>query len=261
MAPPPSTPGTRRPQPKHGFTLLELILVIAILSLVTGLVIPNVTRLEDDAAQTVTQSTLHALRTALCGTPEAPGLLDDVRLTAGFDPATLRIAHLLSTNGTGFVTFDPLTGQGWRGPYVRTANIVRNTSPERSGLYPAPGDRRWDGDATFEVRRFYGEGGSEWYGEAGDRAVADAWGNPIVLQVPPSEAFADAAQRFDYARLVSAGPDGILQTPCFGAGSLTEEGKSRLRLAGRLADGPVTERGDDLVLFLSRADAYEQGIL
>jgi hypothetical protein len=81
----------------------------------------------------------------------------------------------------------------------------------------------------------------------GDLAVADPWGNPVVIQIPPVSAFTGAAperKRARYARVVSAGPDGFLTTPPD-------------RLGGRLADGTAPPRGDDLVQFLHRADMYE----
>jgi hypothetical protein len=102
------------------------------------------------------------------------------------------------------------------------------------------------------------------YGFAGEPAVGDPWGNPYVLQVPPPEAFGPGAVsprlRFRYARLVSAGPDGLLSTPCFapdGTAGWTPAARRHSRLAGRDADG-VPARGDDLVLFLERADLYEE---
>jgi hypothetical protein len=161
----------------------------------------------------------------------------------------LRIHDLLvapTNNYPAFAAFDPQTSRGWRGPYLQSVQSVRNTNAARNGLFPAAGERRWEGDKTFQERGFHYDSSSSFYGIVGDLVVADPWGNPVVLQVPPPEVFVSSsdAKRFRYARLVSAGPDGVLDTP-------------RDRLAGMLADGTCQARGDDLVLFLNRADIYE----
>jgi type II secretory pathway pseudopilin PulG len=71
------------------------------------------------------------------------------------------------------------------------------------------------------------------YGETGDPAVLDGWGNPIVLQVPQTPGTTEH-DRTRHARLVSAGPNGVIDTD-----------------PGELMPN---ERGDDLVLFLWIAD-------
>ena len=122
-----------------------------------------------------------------------------------------------------------------------------NDNALRNGSFPAAEDRRHAGDPTFLQRKFYEDATRSFYGATGDVAVADVWGNPIVLQIPPPEAFTvpgDETIRFHYARVVSAGPDGELETP-------------RDRLAGMASDGSTARRGDDLVLFLNRADIHE----
>jgi hypothetical protein len=108
------------------------------------------------------------------------------------------------------------------------------------------------------------------YGFPGEPAIMDPWGNPYVVQIPPPQAFTEVtnaidSMRFAYARVVSAGPDGRLDTPCFGANITNfwgttgwSERRRRLSRQAGLVDGnDRTARGDDLVLFFSRNDIDE----
>ena len=102
--------------------------------------------------------------------------------------------------------------------------------------------------------------------------MMDPWGRPYVLQIPPAQAFENREGtvtnvpeevRFKYARVVSAGPDGRLDTPCYGANvsnwwatSWNERTRRLSRQAGRDENGAAA-RGDDIVLFLNRSDIEE----
>ena len=276
------------PAPRSGFTLLELGVVILILALLATLATTRLRGVLSDTMQTVAEADMAALRDAFVGGGDdgAPSLVGALEGIAGFSPAYLRPANLLApTNLVGvadrwldddgrrgsdagfasrtgavnpeaayadfavFTNRDVEARRGWGGPYLHRV---------REGVFPSPGDRRFAEDDTFETRGFFPRGtsaGAHSYGVPGEPSVSDPWGNPYVLQIPPAEAFdhPDAvaeSERFRYARLVSAGPDGVLSTPCFSG-----DGRD-CRLAGRRADG-TSPRGDDIVLFLLRADIHE----
>lgn len=236
--------GTR----ERAFTLMELLVVIVILAAVATLVISNVDHTRDDAEATVARATMQTLREALTGSSAGPGYLADMKYVPGFRSVDLRTHDLLSPAS---YLFDPVANRGWRGPYLRNAAGVANTNASRAGKFPEGGDRRFAGDKTFLERGFFYNGMKSHYGTTGYPAVADPWGNPIIVQVPPASAFsgsASEAKRFRYARLVSAGPDGVLSTPL------------NKPLAGMRPNGTAPKRGDDLVLFLNRADTYEEEI-
>lgn len=231
-----------------GFTLVEIIIVVAILAIVSSLVVLNVTRVQDGAELTIVNASLHTLRDAISGTAAAPGYMADMQTVPGFQCTNMRVHDLLSPSSyPAFASYDPQTMRGWRGPYLQNTQPVRNTNVGRGGLFPAADERRSADDSTFLDRGFYHDSAGSYYGTVGDRVAADPWGNPIVLQVPPTTAFAGtsgAQKRFRYVRLVSAGQNGIIETP-------------QDRLAGMAVDGTSQPRGDDLVLFLNRSDTYE----
>lgn len=230
---------------RAGFTLMEVLVVVVILAAVAALVVSNVDGVTDRADATANHATMTTLREALVGSAAGPGYLADMKHLPGFEIGELE-PHDLLFEPAEELLFKPAANRGWRGPYLRNAQGVANTNKDRGGRFPASGERRFDGDATFLDRGFFTGPVSSLYGVTDQLTVADTWGNPIVIQVPPNAAFTGptAAKRLQYARLVSAGPDGYLTTPLD-------------RLAGMLVDGTATVRGDDVVLFLNRADTYD----
>lgn len=204
------------------------------------------------------------------GAGELPGR--GIRLD-GEDATEARCAAEHRARPAAFTGWDASRGRGWRGPYVTSGT---------PGFFPARDARRFADDATFGERRFFPNlthlllpeafkdgAKASVYGFVGEPALFDPWGNPYVLQVPPPQAFPGVtnvpdAVRFKYARVVSAGPDGILDTPCFTPNATNELSTSwsartrRLARQAGLVDGTnAVARGDDLVLFLVRGDVDE----
>ncbi|NLL84086.1 MAG: prepilin-type N-terminal cleavage/methylation domain-containing protein [Lentisphaerae bacterium] len=283
-----------------GFTLVELLLVIFLVALVATLATVKLSGVMERAKERTAQADLVTLREAFVGSASMPGYLADMESIPGFSPAWLRIHNLLvGTNlvGRGMVLIDQLmpgsvgfadiavfkawsseSQRGWRGPYLAVGREVENAVAARRGLFPQPGDTRDGKDRTFAERGFFpsvvaGSGVPYAYGQGGEEAMADPWGNPYVLQVPPDDAFdwpvgwenagfqlRKEEIRFRYARLVSAGPNGQLETPCYQFGSLSVGVRRELRLAGLVSSVAAKNRGDDLVLFLNRADIYEEEV-
>ena len=281
-----------------GFTLIELVVVVCILGIIATIAIQHLTGVADRAKITVAQNDMAAIRDALCGSQTAPGYLDDLGAVPGFSPANIRVANLLMATNLYGVCGENVAGEarvadaaspdefriwsaernrGWRGPYLRVA----------CGRFPGEKAVRSNDDISYGERGFFpplvnanlalpedyvrGEKGCSVYGFPGEPSVDDPWGNPYVIQVPPPQAFTNVAtvtaeERFRYARVVSAGPDGVLSTPCFfinrtndvkcTAWSLDE--MRLVRLAGLTIGGTSSARGDDLVLFIRRPDIYEE---
>lgn len=223
-------------------------MVIVIVAALASMVVTMVERSREDAEATVARASMKTISEAILGSSAGVGYLGDMKYVPGFRSVDLRMQDLFSaSNYPAHATYDPVAARGWRGPYLLPGNGAANTEPARRGLFPEAGDRRFSGDATYLERGFFASASASSYGMPGDLSLGDPWGNPIVIQIPPAAAFSGSlsdAKRFRYARLVSAGPDGELTTPAD-------------RLAGFHVDGTASARGDDLVLFLNRADVYE----
>lgn len=179
--------------------------------------------------------------------------------------------------GREFTRWNKESERGWRGPYIKHS----------VGTFPEMGDIRFKDDSSFASRGFFPDtfglrlpktfleriNGCSIYGFPGEPAIIDPWGNPYVLQVPPPQAFFEVGGsntnlpdeiRFRYARVVSAGPDGRLDSPCFGsnatnwwATSWSARQRRLARQAGRIDADDTSERGDDIVFFLMRNDIDE----
>ena len=257
-----------------GFTLIEMMCVVALLAAVAVLAVNRLGRFGVNARNLAAEADMSAIREAFTDPKE--GYLSDMEGIPGFTCDTLRISNLLvSTNlwaengtrldegpyGTAFTSWNEEAERGWRGPYVKGATAPFPDFESAPGLYPDIS--RLKLPAVFkDVRR------ASIYGFAGEPVMVDPWGRPYILQIPPPQAFTNvttvtARERFAYARIVSAGQDGIVSTPCFEpnrtnetATSWNAETRSLCREAGRDGSGTMA-RGDDIVVFLFRNDVHE----
>ncbi len=237
-----------------------MVVVLVILVLLATLLLGRIENVRANANDTAMMATLNAAREAFVGSPGAPGYLSDMKHVPNFDLMAVQFSDLLDGDRYPlFKTYDVIAGRGWRGPYLSNAQSVLNyTHPGNVGLFPDAADQRTAEDTTFLDRHFYDTSTHSYYGVAGiagvagvpgASAAADLWGNPIVLQIPPASEFPNAspaeldALRFHYARIVSAGPNGVLDTPLD-------------QLAGRQQNGNIDVRKDDIIIFLNRADVY-----
>jgi len=110
---------TRR---EAGFTLLELLVVLAILALLIGMVAPAVLRQLGGAKEKIAQQSIERLS----------GILDLYKLDVGSYPTTDQGLQALITK--------PDDVDGWNGPYLKDSNIP--TDPwNRPFLYRSPSTR------------------------------------------------------------------------------------------------------------------------
>lgn len=171
-----------------GLTLLELVVVLIILMALASLVVPLVGNLLGDSRRDVTRESLVEMRNVIANTywddmgktlprPGAAGLAAGRR-----DHPQVRYLFINPHRSPEDTVrdYDPAYRLGWRGPYLMNPGF----------RFPLP-------NANF----------TDYYGQEGDPAVIDGWGNPIVIQNP---GLVGPAQD---VRVVSAGPNGILNIP------------------------------------------------
>lgn len=203
---------------RRAFTLAELLVVVSTLAVLAAIVVPRVTQRAATTAETITWNSLAEVRRAINDAyydnafEQLPYPIDPER-QAHPQLTYLYVNPLLFDNGSHALgatqwTYNPSTQRGWNGPYLTPGGMYR----VREGL-----------------------GFTRSYGEEGDPAPLDGWGNPIVLQQPLMEGGAPSPGSRQFARLVSAGANGMLETSPTDATPLP------------------TQTGDDLILPLTVA--------
>ncbi|MEO1525751.1 MAG: type II secretion system protein [Planctomycetota bacterium] len=203
----------------RGMTLFELLVVMSVLAVVGLLAVPALTRQGQQSAVQTTIQSMSQLRQAVVSEfrddmfeslpyPADPSRLPHPQLKYLYEnPDAYLQADPDSIEATKQWSYDATTGRGWSGPYVDHGVSV-------------PVRYRVDLPAGF----------TRDYGEDGDPAPVDGWGRPIVIQQPVLSGASHSSTSINYARLVSAGPDGVLQTSN--------------------ADLEPTQTGDDVVVYL-----------
>jgi type II secretory pathway pseudopilin PulG len=174
---PPARPRRHDPSRRAGTTLVELLVVAGVLVALAGLLIGTLGGVHDAGVSGVTAETLVTLRDAILGRADA-GQASGYLADTGALPAQLSDLFI---RPDAIAPFEPAIGLGWHGPYLRTSTGNYDINP--------------------------GMGFTAAYGSPGEPAVLDAWGEPVVLQLP------DPDDSGLHARLVSAGPDHEIQTP------------------------------------------------
>lgn len=179
---------------RPGLTLAELLVTVAILGALGALVVPQLSARTDDASRSVTLTTLNQARSAVRNYyadmfEQLPYPTDPLRASHPqlaylyVNPATYGAPG--SNGGVAAWAHDAATNRGWAGPYLSAG-----------GRYTV------DASAGFTTA----------FGLAGDPTVVDGWGRPLVLQQPNVASGIYSRTDRRYARLVSAGPNGVIET-------------------------------------------------
>jgi general secretion pathway protein G len=107
---------------KRGFTLIELMLVLVILSILAAIVVPKFSGRTEQARTTAAQSQISTFGTAL----------DAFEVDNGFYPK--------GRNGLGDLVVQPRDAQNWKGPYMKTEGTQLPLDPwQHPYIYECPG--------------------------------------------------------------------------------------------------------------------------
>jgi len=211
----------------RGFTFIELLLTLMIVSAVGMLVVPSLVHRGSSAQRETTIRSMEVIRQAIMS-DYRDDMFESLPYPRDTDrqmhPQLKYLFHNPAADLLASPTFqdlqawshDPVTGRGWSGGYI-------NQSATSTRVYEVDPARGF----TTDYGKPIGPAN-----EHGDPTPVDAWGNPIVLQQPVESGGIHSSTSTLFARLVSAGPDGILQTPL----SVLEPTPAQI--------------GDDLVVFM-----------
>ena len=145
-----------RYSPQTGFTLIEILVVLAIIATLAALVGPSVFRNVGDSRVSAARSQLELFALAL----------EQYRLDNHVYPAT--------EQGLGALRTMPAAGdppRNWRGPYLR--RVVPNDPWGRAYVYNAPGRENTEAYDLYSLGRD-GQPGGE-----GEDADVTSWGGPV----------------------------------------------------------------------------------
>lgn len=140
----------------HGFTLMEMMVVLAIIGTLALLVGPSVLRNVGDANVTAARSQIETLAVAL----------DAYRLDTGAYPTTEEGLSVLRVRPLG-----PEARPGWRGPYLR-----KTVPPDPWGrpyVYVAPGVENPESYDLYTLGKDGAPGGQ------GEDADITSWGEAV----------------------------------------------------------------------------------
>ena len=147
---------TRRDRGRRGgFTLIEMLVIIAIIAVLAAVVAPEVFRNVGDANAGAARQQIELIGTAL----------DSYRLDNHTYPTT--------EQGLSALRVEPTTGERprrWRGPYLRRA--IPNDPWDRPYVYQSPGRHDPRGYDLYSLGRDGREGGE------GEDADVTSWGEP-----------------------------------------------------------------------------------
>jgi prepilin-type N-terminal cleavage/methylation domain-containing protein len=228
----------RHPCRRSGLTLLEMLVVLVILVATATMIVPIVGGFGSKSQQVSTRENFARLQELLVNQYKAdmgelprPGSLGLSANPPRNDHPQLRYLfinpdteNITNTTGTNF-----LSARVWRGPYV----LHRGSRlPSTSSSSPDPFFGVTPDPTVFGIGDVVDSQGN--ITSPGDPTVIDAWGHPVVIQVPSDPT---------YSRLVSAGPNGKIDT------------LESVNMPDNTST--ATGRGDDVLFFLYRADQYD----
>lgn len=202
---------------RSGFSLLELMVVLVILTATAMMVVPTFNNLKivtprgqsESPVEIATQTTMNTVRNALIG---EDGVIESLSHKTNALPRKMnelvqeQAPQHVEAAAPELSSFDPVKKLGWNGPYVSATG--KNAS--------------------------------------GEPTVIDGWGNELELQIDFDEDGQVDKTEAKYVRVVSAGPNGEIETPA--------DVDNMKPGVNEISELTRAECGDDLVMFLRVPD-------
>lgn len=178
---------------QSGVTLIEMLVVIAIIGIITAVMVPMVTKYIDDARVARAQADCNAMRTAVLGFYKDTGRWPDTSGAAATLPSNLYTVYSQGTRalGGGALAWGDTTASS-----RMRSHFVQNVPG--ANVYPVTGERSWRGPYMAEDK-------------------ADAWGRAYEVNV--RAAYTQTAGEASAVYCLSAGPNMTFDTVFLQAGS------------------------------------------
>ncbi|MEZ4873132.1 MAG: prepilin-type N-terminal cleavage/methylation domain-containing protein [Bdellovibrionales bacterium] len=126
---------------KNGFTLIEILMVIVLIGILSGVAITQFINFGDDARIATTTQKLNEFKRAIVG--DSRQVANGKFLSPGFEahmnglPSSLTD---LATQGAQ-ANYDPFTKTGWRGPYISNTDADWNNDAWGNAIQYSSGAR------------------------------------------------------------------------------------------------------------------------
>jgi prepilin-type N-terminal cleavage/methylation domain-containing protein len=130
---------------EQGFSLIELLMVITLISILVRIGISQFIDFSSDARTAVTNTKLNAIKVAIIG--DARFVAGGKNSKQGFEVHCLAVPTALTdlttqpASGTCASTYDPFTKRGWRGPYVTSTDSTWSTDAWGTAFVYSSGSR------------------------------------------------------------------------------------------------------------------------
>lgn len=184
---------TKQRSGQSGVTLIEMLVVIAIIGIITAVMVPMVTKYIDDARVARAQADCNSMRTAVLGFYKDTGRWPDTTGAPNTLPSNLYTIFSAGTRALGGGNL------GW-GDTTASARMRIHFVQNNPGAtdYPLTGERAWRGPYMSEDK-------------------ADAWGRAYEINI--RAAYTDTAAERSAVYCLSAGPNSTFETTFLQAGS------------------------------------------
>ncbi len=129
--------GKNRTAARHAFTLVEMLLVVAIIGILAALIVPKIAGKGEDARRKAAQSDITSIGTAL----------DMFEVDVGHYPN--------GKNGLQDLIVQPRDAQNWKGPYIKDAAGLPKDPWGNPYVYEFPGKHTVNG---YDLTSMGGDG-------------------------------------------------------------------------------------------------------